>query len=119
MVQALTPRQGRIWTSQTGWINEDIAIILGGFLERLRMNYSTEETRDDEDRQSEECGPEVSHPRSVTYRSFYCVRSYVLANWTPTCQLLRNGILGNWEFGQCHMTISGRNIKGRPFWSRF
>jgi hypothetical protein len=32
-------------------------------LERLRMNYSTEETRDDEDRQSKECGPEVTHPR--------------------------------------------------------
>jgi len=62
MVQVLTTRQGRIWTSQTGWINEDFAIILGGFSERLRMNYSTEETRDDEDRQSKECGPEVTHP---------------------------------------------------------
>ena len=80
MVQVLTTRQGRIWTSQTGWINEDFAIILGGFSERLRMNYSTEETRDDEDRQSKECGPEVTHPRSVRYRSFYRVRSYVLAN---------------------------------------
>src|SRR5712664_471826 len=91
MVQALTTRQGRIWTSQTGWINEDFAIILGGFSERLRMNYSTEETRNDEDRQSKECGPEVSHPRSVTYGSFNCVRSYALANWTPTCQLI-NGM---------------------------
>ena len=79
MVQVLTTRQGRIWTSQTGWINEDFAFILGGFSERLRMNYSTEETRDDEDRQSKECGPEVTHPGSVTYRSFYRVRSYVLA----------------------------------------
>src|SRR3979409_1371137 len=95
MVQVLTSRRGRIWTSQTGWINEDFAIILGGSSERLRMNYSTEETRDDEDRQSKVCEPEVSHPRSVTYGSFYCVRSYALADWMPTCQVPRNGDLSS------------------------
>jgi hypothetical protein len=59
------------------------------------MNYSTEETRDDEDRQSKVCEPEVSHPRSVTYGSFYCVRSYALADWMPTCQVPRNGDLSS------------------------
>jgi hypothetical protein len=60
------------------------------------MNYSGEGICDDEDRQGKELGPEVSHPRSVAYGCFYRVRSYVLADWTPTCQVLRNGLIAMW-----------------------
>jgi hypothetical protein len=60
------------------------------------MNYSTAETCDDEDRQRKEWGPEASHPRSVAYGSFFWMRSYAVAVWTPTCQLLINGIIGMW-----------------------
>jgi hypothetical protein len=52
MAQALTTRQKRIWTSQTGWIDEAFAIILGGSWQRLRTNYSCEEACDDQDRQN-------------------------------------------------------------------
>jgi hypothetical protein len=34
------------------------------------------------------------------------------------CYRLKNRILQSWGFGNFHLTIRGRNIKGRPFWSR-